>query len=531
MKNSDATTTQTYKRMLKKGCLRALFQKRTKTQNSTNSTGLSRGKMRERDLTSRLSQIKCNHDQTLMRSYSLDFTPTKRTEAGEKVYIMYVAFILKGKYILAVQRKTKKFNTSTFQAILWEANEVKEEVESLSNSRQELLTVSMNDDIVWSNQTFDLNFTEIHQVHVSDGHKLTIVGCTGKNSQIIQQFNFITKTNSDKGPIRMKSEFVLSLTSKKMAIKKKTSIPVLGTLDIPEDCHANVVALTCESGVTSFVYQITSFTQTRWIVCLYNGNARKTTQQFHYYELTSNIVRGAISSACLLNNKSKLVLVTTAFQLLTLDIEKNGLSLRSIRLLSDQNLMFESDYQNIFLQKLNYKCLETDENKELVIACSTAGRLFFIPECINSFNTEIHSFDVASVLDIGDDQQFYVQQFTSCDFTKQCVLTCRSGRVYTFDILKKTVVQKTKICTETGDSSTPDDFTSALDTDFYYQLIDLNSFGDELYHLQDNRLHVHLMKSSQTSLEQIYRVKILDNLPIEEIMKSNVSTLVKRIVS
>ena len=227
-----------------------------------------------------------------------------------------------------------------------------------------------------------------------------------------------------------------------------------------------------------------------------------------------------------MKSKAKIVLVTTAFQQITLDIERQGLQLKSTRLLSDENLLFESDYQNIFLQKLNYKCLDNDEeNNELIIACSTSGQLFFIPESINSFNTEIHSFDVASVLDI-EEQQLYVQQFTSCDFTKQCVLTCRSGQVYTFDIMKKTVVQKTKLCTESQY-----DLTSALDTDFYYQLIDLNSFGDELYHLQDNRLHVHMMTSSQYSLEQLYRVKILDNLPVEEIMRSNISNLVRRIVS
>ena len=516
--------------MFKKGCLRALLSKQRRTSSSSSSQKRrknSHSTMREQPITkqSAFPSFKCNKGNTLTKSYSLDFTPNHKdgSESGEKIYVMYVAFILKGQYILAVQRKAHSFNSSTFQVMLWKTKEIKEEVESLNNSRQELLTVSMNNDVdEWTNQLFELDFTEIHQVHVSDGHRLTIIGCT-KNDEVIQQYNFSVKPTEK---IRMKSEFILSLTTKKMVVKKKNAVPVLRALDIPNDCHANVAALTCEGEMTCFVYQITSFDSTRWVVCLYNGNAKRTQQQFQYFELTSNVIRGAISSACLLKSKAKIVLVTTAFQQITLDIERQGLQLKSTRLLSDENLLFESDYQNIFLQKLNYKCLDNDEeNNELIIACSTSGQLFFIPESINSFNTEIHSFDVASVLDI-EEQQLYVQQFTSCDFTKQCVLTCRSGQVYTFDIMKKTVVQKTKLCTESQY-----DLTSALDTDFYYQLIDLNSFGDELYHLQDNRLHVHMMTSSQYSLEQLYRVKILDNLPVEEIMRSNISNLVRRIVS
>ena len=526
--------------MFKKSCLRALLSTRRSNEPQKNSLNTTR-KMREQPITKLslpslhlgCSDVKENTTTTLTKSYSLDFTPSRNpTESGERVYIMYVAFILKGQYILAVQRKARCFNSSTFQVKLWKANEIKEEVESLNNSRQELLTVSMTEDMEqWTNQVFELDFTEIHQVHVSDGHRLTVIGCT-KTDEIIQQYTFSANT---KEQIRMRSEFVLSLTTKKMAVKKKNAVPILKALDIPHDSHANVAALACEGDMTCFVYQITSFTSSRWVVCLYNGNAKRSQQQFQYFELTSNIIRGSVSSACLLKNKSKIVLVTTAFQQITLDIEKQGLELKSTRLLSDENLLFESDYQNIFLQKLNYKCLDDDEeDNELIIACATSGRLFFIPESMNSFNTEIYSFDVASVLDI-EEQQLYVQQFTSCEFTKQCVLTCRSGRVYTFDILKRTVVQKTKICTsdEGRKSSSQDcmDFTSALDTDFYYQLIDLNSFGDELYHLQDNRLHVHMMKSSQYSLEQLYRVKILDNLPVEDIMKSNIRNLVRGIVS
>lgn len=508
--------------MFKKGCLRIF---KSKTSNTT---------MRERELP--VTKLTPNHipskkcDDTIIKSYSLDFSPTRKENelskcGDEKLYIMYVAFILKGRYILAVQRRAKSFNSSTFQVVLWEANEVKEEVENMSSSRQELLTVSMTDEFVWTNQMFDLNFSEIHQVHVSDGRNLTIVG-RSKNNEVIQQFNFSSKKDSDK--IRMKSAFVLSLTARRMVVKKKTVIPILRDVNISTDSHAIVVALTCDGKQTCFVYQITSFSETRWIVCLYNGHAKKTTQQFQYFEVTPNIVRGSISSACFLKNESKIVLVTTAFQLLTLDIEKNGISLRNNRLLSKENILFDSEHENIFLQKLNYKCLDSDCDRELVIACSTSGRLFFIPESLNSFNTEIHSFDVSSELDVGN-EKLYVQQFSTCDFTKQCILTCRSGRVYTFDILKKIVVQKTNLCT--GTSQKFGDEIDILDSEFYYQLIDLNWFGDELYHLQDNRLHVHLIKPSQTALEDLCRAKILENFPVEEIMRSNIPSYVRRIAS
>ena len=453
-------------------------------------------------------------EEKSMDSYSLDFTQCKCI-GSEKVFVMNVSFILNGRYLLTVQRRTKDLvHNSTFQVVLWEAKEVKNEVENKRLSQQQLV-VPMNDDIVWKNQTFDLDFTDIHQVHILEGRKLVIVGRVRKDVEVLEQYNFLLKEDSDK--VRMKRDFTLNFSSRCLAVKKNVS-PVFRGLDFPDNFYAVVYAVASEGDLTSFVFEMSSFSaENRWVVCLYNGQAKRSSQQFHFIEL-SNIIRGRITSACLLKNGSKLVLVTDAFQLLSFDIEKTSLSLRNIRLLNNES--FKQD-EDIHLQKINYACLESNVEKELIIACSSSGRLFFVPESLNSFNTEIHSLDVSS----GIDEKIYVEQFASCDFTKQCILICRSGRVYTFDIFRKSLAEKTNIFNTEMNSNLP----CVIGSDFYYQPVELNWFGDELYHLQDNVLNVHLMRPSQT--EESKRTKILENLPVEDIMRSNISTYVKRIIS
>ena len=154
-------------------------------------------------------------DEIKMKSYSLDFTQYQENQ--EKVYVMNVSFILNGRFILTVQRRTKDFGLSTFQVILWEAKEVKQQVETKRDSQQELV-VAMNDTISCQNQCFDLNFSEIHQVCVSEEKKLIVVGRTNKDNEVLQQFYFSIK--GDSNIVKMKSEFTLSFSTRRLIVKK-----------------------------------------------------------------------------------------------------------------------------------------------------------------------------------------------------------------------------------------------------------------------------------------------------------------------
>lgn len=460
------------------------------------------------------------------KTFSLDLqmsTPASTTK--EKVTVMYVSFVLHGNYLLCVQKRTVDLRKSIFQVVIRSTKSIQDEINNYEGE-VDPFTVSLRK----YEKVFDVNFSSICHVEFHGPDVLTIVGMKNGENYIVRQY----RVKVSKHDIFLKNEFYLSLTTKQLIIKGKKSMDVLKNLKVPDVSRFVMTSLYCENHVTCFVYTINTFNcETRWLVCVYDSKAARTEEKFKYIEVRENLIRGRITGVSLLNNQSRIMLVTDSFQLLTYEVEKKKLVLKHIRLMNNDPVLFESDMEFIFTQKVTSSWCNSSSRhnnkdgsqQEMLLACSKSGKLFFIPDSYNPAYTSIYSVDISkNILPETEEKNFYIEQFQVCSFTKQCTLLCRNGMIYTYNLQQNRITQMFSA----HNNNTLDYFDLPA---FYYNLISLNFYGDELYYLKDNVVDVYLSQETECStLKDMCRKTLLQNFPTRYVKNSKIPSKLKRFV-
>lgn len=268
-------------------------------------------------------------------------------------------------------------------------------------------------------------------------------------------------------------------------------------------------AIQCENNMLAFVLMDFSRHPQPLILYIFELTPKLNLQKFVDLRSAYPALRGIVSSLLFINQCKQLLLVSTCFQLFSLTLSCDVSVDQSDICLKNRPVFLEDDEELIQLDKLVYYSVDDlciTEDKEFVYALSQSFVLYYISDLKASTSNEIPitSIDLNNKV---KGEGIRVSWFSICKFTTRMFILTQVGFIFVYDLRQQTFLLQLDVS----------QFRRSPHLDWQ---VFLNWYGDEIYFVQHDILYLFSIQDQNTSLKNLCRLKLLENLSFEQILHS-----------